>query len=281
MAVHEYKTTRGTIVYDKRGLGDPVLLVHGIYPGASLHEFDRNAAALASHYTVYSVSLLGFGESDVPRVTHTAQIHQHLLRDFIADAIGEPAHVVASGVSAGIAARLGVYDDQLLRKLVLISPATKSAYKEELGLGDKLTHFILGTLKAGFTLYEVDASEDGLDLFIRENYVDRTLVPPGKLKHLYVEANESNKMLAHISLLCGYFDTDLAHWLPYVRRPTLVIMGGALMPVPDDWFKPAQWSMGKRLEVVPLTKSFPHEEQSKLVNHMIESFLDEPVTLPR
>lgn len=277
MAVHEYKTTRGTIVYDKRGLGDPVLMVHGIYPGASLHEYDLNAAALASHFTVYRVSLLGFGESDVPAISHTAEMHQHLLRDFIAEVIGEPAHVVASGVSGGIAARLGVYDDQFLRKLVLISPTAKSFYKEELGLGDKLTHFLLGTLKAGFTLYEVDASPEGLDLFLRENYVDRSHIPPGKMKQLFVEANESNKMMAHISLLCGYFDTDLAHWLPFVRRQTLVLMGGALAPAPDEWFKRAQWSMGKRLEVVPHSKSFPHEEQSAAVNKLLTDFLAQDV----
>jgi pimeloyl-ACP methyl ester carboxylesterase len=129
MSLQEYTTPRGVIAYDKRGLGEPVLLVHGIYPGASHLEYEHNVRSLQQSHTVYAINLLGFGQSDVPRITHTAQMHQHHLRDFIAEVIGKPSHVVASGVSCGIVARLGVYDDPLVRSLVLLSPATKPTYK--------------------------------------------------------------------------------------------------------------------------------------------------------
>ncbi len=274
MSLHEYNSSRGVIAYDKKGLGDPVVCVHGIYPGASHLEFAHNVAALQQSHTVYAINLIGFGQSDVPRITHTAQMHQHLLRDFITDIVHEPAHVIASGVSCGIAARLAVYDDPLVRSLVLLSPAVKKDYKEVPGLADRFANFFLGTLAAGYSIYEVDASDEGLWNWMKDNYHDPKRVVRTKLKQLFTEANESNKMMAHISLLCGYLDTDLANWLPYVRNRVLVIMGIDLMPVPaDSWFRQAQWSKQKTLELVDGAKAFPHEEQSARVNTLIHDFL--------
>jgi len=274
MSLHEYSTPRGVIAYDRRGFGDPVLLVHGIYPGASHNEFALNVRALQQSHTVYTVNLLGFGQSDVPRISHNGQLHQHILRDFTTDVISAPVHVIASGVSCGIAARMGVYDDPIVRSLVLLSPTTKEQYHEVPGLADKFAHFFLGTLAAGYSIYEVDASDEGLDFWIRENYHDPKRVPRDKIKQLFFEAHEAHKMMAHISLLCGYFDTDLANWLPYTRSRVQVIMGEDLMPIPQaDWFRRGQWSKEKRLDVVANAKSFPHEEQSAQVNELIQDFL--------
>jgi pimeloyl-ACP methyl ester carboxylesterase len=275
MSLQEYTTPRGVIAYDKRGLGEPVLLVHGIYPGASHLEYEHNVRSLQQSHTVYAINLLGFGQSDVPRITHTAQMHQHHLRDFIAEVIGKPSHVVASGVSCGIVARLGVYDDPLVRSLVLLSPATKPTYKEVPGLADRFANFFLGTLRAGHSLYEVDASDEGLWHWIKENYHDPKRVVRQKLRQLWTEANETNKMMAHISLLCGYLDTDLSNWLPYLRARVLIVLGVDMMPVASDgWFRKAQWSKEKIVELVDGAKAFPHEEQSARVNALIEHFID-------
>ena len=271
----EFATPQGVIAYARRGLGDPVVLLHGLYPGASHHEFDHNVSALQTRHTVYALDLLGFGQSDVPRIAHTADMHQHFVRDFIAGVIGAPAAVVASGAACGVAARLGVYDDGLLSRLVLLAPPNQSVYHEPPGLADRLSRFVLGTLAAGASLYEVDASPAGLAHWIGENYHDPTKVPRDKIHQLHVEANEPGKMMAHISRLCGYFDTDLAHWLPYVRRPTLLVVGRDCLPVPEaEWLRPAQWSQGKRLVVVDDAKNFPHEEQSAAVNGLVERFLE-------
>ncbi len=274
MSLHEYSTPRGVIAYDRRGFGEPVLLVHGIYPGASHDEYAQNVRALQQSHTVYSINLLGFGQSDVPRISHNTQMHQHILRDFTKDVIGEPAHIVASGVSCGVAARMGVYDDPVVRSLILLSPTTKDRYREVPGLADRFANFFLGTLAAGYSIYEVDSSDEGLDFWIRENYHDPKRVPRSKIKQLFVEAHEPNKMMAHISLLCGYFDTDLANWLPYSRSPVQVIAGEDLMPLPTtDWFRGGQWSKEKRLDVVPNAKAFPHDEQSAQANALILDFL--------
>ncbi|HEX8325683.1 MAG TPA: alpha/beta hydrolase [Tepidisphaeraceae bacterium] len=274
MSLHEYRSRDGVIVYTKRGLGDPLLLVHGIYPGASHHEFDLNAAAWQGRFTVYAVDLLGFGQSDAPRRAHSAQMHQHLLRDLLKEVIAAPAAVVGSGDSAGIAARLGVYDDAWITKLVLLAPPNKPVYHEPPGLGDRFSQFLLGTLAVGTGHYTNAASRDGLREFLRESYHDRRAITPQIVDQMFVEANEPNKMMPYISSLCGYFDTDLANWLPYVRRPTQIVVGRDQLPVPQEkWLKPAQWSMGKRLDVVDDTRDFPHQERSAAVNELVLKFL--------
>jgi pimeloyl-ACP methyl ester carboxylesterase len=274
MSVREYATTSGVIAYAKRGLGDPVVLLHGVYPGASHAEFAHNVAALQQAHTVYALDLLGFGQSDVPRIAHTAQMHHYLVRDFLRDVVGGPAAVVASGASCGIAARLGVYDDDLIDRLVLLAPVNQPVFKEPPGLADRLARFVLGTLAAGASLYEVDASIPGLKFWLRDNYHDPDRAIQDRLKTLHAEANEPNKMMAHISLICGYFDTDLTHWLPAVRRKTLIVVGRDCLPVPEGaWLKPAAWSMGKSLEVVDAAKAFPHDEQSASVNELVLRFL--------
>src|SRR5690242_12605277 len=111
MASNYYPWRHGTVHYTKRGIGDPLVLVHGIYPGASQHEFHRNIVELGRHFTVFGIDLLGFGDSDMPRMTHTVQTYQNLLRDFIVEEIGQAAHLMASGVGCGPAVSLAVFND--------------------------------------------------------------------------------------------------------------------------------------------------------------------------
>lgn len=276
MPLLEYPSRDGVIVYTRRGLGDPLLLVHGIYPGASHREFDRNVAFFASRFTVYTVDLIGFGQSDSPRRAHSAQMHQHLMRDFLKDVVAAPAAVVGSGLSAGIVARLGVYDDGWLSRLVLLGPPNKDAYHEPPQLAERFSQFLLGTLAIGTGHYATAASRDGLRAFLRDSYHNREAVTPEIVEGLFVEANEPNKMMPYISALCGYFDTDLTRYLPYVRRPTQIVVGADQLPVPRErWLKPAQWSQGKRLDVVPNTRDFPHQERSAAVNELLMTFLTE------
>lgn len=275
MSLREYASSQGTIVYTRRGLGDPVLLVHGIYPGASHHEFDHTVNALAARHEVYVVDLLGFGQSDSPRRAHDTQLHQHLLRDFIKEQINKPTAVIASGLSCGIAVRLGVYDDAWVSRLVLLAPPNPKVYHEPLGLADRFSHFLLGTLAIGAGHYGNASTRAGLREFLQISYHDPRAITRDVIDQMFVEANEPNKMMPYISALCGYFDTDLSNWLPSVRRPTLVLVGKDQLPVPSEkWLRPAVWSQGKWIDVVDDARDFPHQEQSAKVNGKLLDFLN-------
>lgn len=261
--------------FDQRGLGDPVVLLHDIHVGASHAEFARNISALQQRFTVYALDLLGFGDSDSPRMTHSAEVHQHLVRDFIFEVIGKPAHVVASGVGCGIGVRLGVYDEKAVNRLVLICPVQKEHYREDPGIGDRVSQFVLGTLAAGVGLFETAASPATLATLVRERYHDPARATAEKIDHLAAEARRPGSMYTYISLVNGYFDIDVLRWLAYVRAPTQVIWGAGMGEAPVEPIRQsAVGSPEKRLEIIPNSRRWPHDEQSATVNERVISFLE-------
>jgi pimeloyl-ACP methyl ester carboxylesterase len=62
-----YRWRGWDLAYAVAGEGEPLLLVHGIYAGASSLEFRKNFAELSQSFRVYALDLLGCGLSERPR----------------------------------------------------------------------------------------------------------------------------------------------------------------------------------------------------------------------
>lgn len=62
----EYKWSYGSIRYSKQGNGAPVLLIHDLTAGSSSYEWKFIASSLEKKHTVYTLDLLGCGNSDKP-----------------------------------------------------------------------------------------------------------------------------------------------------------------------------------------------------------------------
>lgn len=277
MALKQYQSSIGQVAYDKRGWGDPLLLVHGIYPGASHDEFSRNINALSKHFTVYAIDLLGYGDSDMPRMTYTAQLYHHLLRDFIVEEIGQPAHILGSGKSCGPAVALAVYNDSLVHKLVLIDPVVDpSAADPAPNLAAKVQQFMLGTLSLGLGMYETITSDHELKRFLYSRYARPKNVTEERVAELRERATRRHAVHAFISDITGHLTIDLPRWMKYVRSEVLVIWGKQAGEAPTDrLITPAAWSKGKRVEIIDDTAHWPHDEQSAKVNQMIVDFLNQ------
>ena len=78
------------VAYTRHGAGTPVLLLHGIYAGASSYEWRNTVDALAARHTVYALDLLGFGRSARPNLRYTPALYQAFLADVMAK-LGQPA----------------------------------------------------------------------------------------------------------------------------------------------------------------------------------------------
>ncbi len=274
-----YESRWGVVHYDKRGWGDPLLLVHGLYVGASREEFFRNISALAGQFTVYAIDLLGFGDSDAPKRTYTAELYHHLLRDFIIEVIGRRAHLVASGLSAGFAVRLGVYNEEAVDRMTLICPEDHPQANDRPGNMRKLQQFFLGTLNAGASLYETVATPLTLFQFLQSRYAKPRRATRERLDQMTHNASRVNSMYPYISLLTGYMETDTFRWMRYVRSPVQVIWGDALGDPPHERiFRPAAWSQGKRLDLIEDAAHWPHDEQSAAFNRLVTTFLSDTRT---
>ncbi len=267
---------RWKIYANHRGRGEPVVLIHGIYPGASHEEWSRVLSPLAMNHTVFAIDLLGFGESDAPRLTYTTRIFHHVLRDFIRTRIDEPAHIIAAGVSCAAATQLAVFDDDLVRKLVLVCPIDQP---HQVTLTDRLTHFLYGTLPFGDGQYEAAVDPEALHAFVDDRFANINRSSKDRYAQIKFNAQRPNSAAPYISYLTGFFDLDVLRPLRNVRAPVQVIWGESLGEPPrEQILAPAAWSQGKRIDVVAGAKHWPHEEQSAAFAKIVKDFLDADAT---
>src|SRR5437588_6566499 len=93
-----YRWRHGHLFY--KTLGDehapPLVLLHSPTIGASSYEMRKIVGALAQHYHVYALDLLGFGLSDRPRIDYTAETYITIFRHFLNDDVNQPATITAS-----------------------------------------------------------------------------------------------------------------------------------------------------------------------------------------
>ena len=126
---HIYRWKHGNIYYHKRGIGSPVLLVHGLEPGNSGRDLETLSKALSTKHTVYTIDLLGFGFSDKPWITYTNYIYVLLIQDFIKDVIKIHTDIIGFEESALTVLQAHKDNDEKIGKVLVINPAREEKYK--------------------------------------------------------------------------------------------------------------------------------------------------------
>lgn len=116
----EYVELEGTWVrYDVAGGGPPVLLVHGWL--SSSRVWEQLAARLAQRFTVYTLDLTGFGESDKPLSGYGVRNGSRLLYAFCANFGLTRTNVVAHDLGGDMAVKLASDHPDVVGRLVLVA----------------------------------------------------------------------------------------------------------------------------------------------------------------
>ena len=116
----EYLELEGSwIRYRVSGGGPPVLLVHGWLSSGRVWE--RLANRLAQRFTVYSLDLSGFGESDKPISGYGVRYGSRLLYAFCAHFGLTRAAVVGHDIGGAMAVKLAADHPDVVGRLVLVS----------------------------------------------------------------------------------------------------------------------------------------------------------------
>jgi len=116
-------TSHGDIVYHTSGAGQPLVFLHGIYPGASSYEWSRVYARFALNYEVIAPDLIGFGESERPRQVPDASEQARSLVEFLHTVCrGQSPIVVASGVGAQFAFLVASQHPELFARIIAWLP---------------------------------------------------------------------------------------------------------------------------------------------------------------
>ena len=116
----EYLEFEGTwIRYNVIGGGPPVLLVHGWL--SSSRVWDQLAARLAQRFTVYTLDLAGFGESDKPLSGYGVRNGSRLLYAFCAHFGLTRTGVVGHDLGGAMAVKLAADHPDVVGRLVLVA----------------------------------------------------------------------------------------------------------------------------------------------------------------
>jgi pimeloyl-ACP methyl ester carboxylesterase len=282
MSGRYYEHRTGQMHYVRRGLGDPLLLVHNLYPGASYEEYEHNIDALARQFTVYAIDLLGFGLSEAPPIKYTQRTYITLIHDFLRDVVHEPAGVVSAGLSCAYAAEAAVRNPSLVRSMVLICPRSEPVGLDAPRWVAPLRRMFLSNSIFGSGFYETMAGRAELAAYLNNCFHDRRNVTQELIDRLHVHAHRPGSMGPYASLITGYLDSSILKVIPHTMTPTLLIWGRQARPTPVEHSVrlTALLRVG-RLEVVENAGAWVHYEQSRIVNNLITSFCstaDQPAT---
>lgn len=223
----------GDIAYEVAGEGKPLLLLHAIGAGCSAFEWRHVFGPLSETRQVFAPDLLGFGKSDKPKITYTAETYLDLLADFIEQAIGQKTDIIASSLSAAFAVALAERRPDLVDKLILVCPTGLQALSAPLQPSGKLLATALSLPVLGASLYNLITSRPGLRQYLKMRvYATPEPVNDALVTHFHRAAHQPGGDRVLPYFLGGYLNCNIAEALTALSEPPKLLWGAAASETP-------------------------------------------------
>jgi pimeloyl-ACP methyl ester carboxylesterase len=270
-----YRWRGGELAYMVAGEGEPLLLVHGVYAGASSYEFRKNFEELSRNFRVYALDLLGCGLSERPSRGYEAEEVALQVEDFVREEIGDSAHLVASSLSAALLVPAFVRSPRLFRKVVLICPTGYGTLDRPSGrLGDVIYGLFLAPI-LGNTLYHAIVSEWGIRYYLGSMaYHDADLVTDELVADYYSISHQPGARYFPAAFVSGKLNLGVADLWPRVPHRTLICWGLEARTVP---VREAQRFVANNPRCEPRifkdAALLPHDERALTFNKEAKTFL--------
>ena len=264
------------------GSGPPVLLVHGIYGGASSFEFRKLAALLAKHHRVVAFDLLGCGLSEKPDLEYSTELFVEQIVDAIERFAEGPLTLVASSLGASFAIRAARRVPDRVGHLVTICPAgLAGVLDKDPTAAQRAVGRLIRSPLAGETVYNGLVSRPSLTWFLRtQTYADPASVTPEVLAHYYAVTHQPGARFVISYFVGGMLPCNVTTDLPLVEAPVQVLWGeraSQTNPVRNarEYVRLAK---DGRLVTFPNSGLLPHEEEPEATAAAIEQFISAPAT---
>ena len=264
-----------TLAYSVAGEGEPLLLVHGIYAGASSLEFRANFEELSGSFRVYALDLLGCGFSQKPRRRYGPEDVASQIEAFVREGIGGGAHLVASSLSAALVMPAAVRSPRLFEKLVFVCPTGYGTLDRPSGLlGDAVYNLFRAPI-LGDTLYHGLVSHAGVRYYLeRMAYHDPKLATDEVVEGYYRAGHGPGARHFPAAFVAGKLNLGVADLWPRVPQGSLVCWGQEAETVPlSDLNNFTRNNPRAEPRVFRDAALLPHVERAETFNEEARKFL--------
>lgn len=262
------------VAYTVRGAGSPVVLLHGIHAAASSFEWRETVPALAHRHTVFTIDLLGFGDSDRPRVRYSPALYLALITDFLAEVVSVPAAIVANSLSGAYAIAVAATTPERAAALVLVQPTGLTRFARNLGRIGDLIRLPIESPVIGTALCHALTSRRRIRRGLRRAFADPARVTDETVDAYYASAHQPGAKHAIAALLSFQLGLDIRGPWSRLTQPALLCWGS------EPWRAPLKDLRAFRRAradveglVIADAGDLPHDERADDFNEMLTEFL--------
>lgn len=268
-----HETPYGTLFYTVQGEGPSLLLLHGVYAGASSYEWRANVAALSRRFRVFAVDLLGFGKSEKPAVAYTPELFEAVIEDFARHVAGCGTLVAASSLSAAWVVHLAAHHPELFGGLLLVNPTGVLSLSEQ--PRTRLRQAIMSAPIVREILYDAVASRGSIQTYLKERtYFNPRKVSEAMVRTYWTSAHQPGAERAALAFIAGTLNRDIRSELPQVETALGLIWGSASgyanLAVEAEAF--ARLNPRALSRVIDETGAVPHAEDPQTFNRFALDF---------
>jgi len=252
------------VVYEERGKGEPVILLHGW--GSSRKQWLLNLKALAPRFRAIALDLPGFGESEESAFPYTLDGMAFFLEAF-RDALRLPSfHLLGHSMGGCLSIRYTVLFPEKVRRLILVSTPTRTV---SMGL-----RALMPGAECFLSLTYRMRNEDVLKWMFY-----RGLYQPEYQDLDFVHTNVKANALATKRAISGSTrlvrKMDLADDLRRIGQPTLIVFGDKDRSVnPREALRQRALLPHPYMTILTACAHCPPYERPELFNTVVLDFLE-------
>ncbi len=261
--------------------GPNLVLIHGF--GASTDHWRKNAKVLSAHYHVWAVDLLGFGRSQKPKITYSADLWRDQLRDFCTQVVQAPVFIAGNSLGGYSALCFAVDCPEWTQGLILLNCA--GPFSEDSAVQPPVWRQMIGNLTrnlfklpgviegVSFVLFNRTRNRDRIREILLKVYKDPTTVTDQLVEDIYRPAFDKGALDVFAAVFKQPPGRKLDELLVALKCPLLLLWGNA-----DPWMTTAKalrfqaFYPQAELEWVDAGHC-PHDERPEAVNAAIDRWI--------
>ncbi|GAC1545003.1 MAG: alpha/beta fold hydrolase [Candidatus Velthaea sp.] len=272
-------TWRGYDIFaTEAGSGPLVILVHGVYAGASSFEYRKLFPLLARTHRVVAFDLLGCGLSDRPNIAYSAELFVEQIVDAIGEFGTEPTTLVGSSLGGAFCIRATSRATDRVHALITISPTGLGGILDkEATAGQRAVTALIKSPFAGEAFFNAIASRPSLRWFLKnQSYASEASITPEIMDHYDAITHQPGARYVPAAFVGGGLNINVARDLPFVPVPLLVLWGEKAPSVSRVENAHEFIKLAQHPTLVTFKESglLPHEEEPEAVHAAIEAFVD-------